>query len=118
MTKEEFIELCQCGETTAVQYKECFTTQTKIAQEMVAFANSHGGVILFGVKDKTGEMLGLTFKQLQETGLELGNTANEQVKPAIYIETEVVKVDDKRFLVCHVKEGKNKPYKKTTAKSG
>lgn len=111
MTKEEFIELCQCGETTAVQYKECFTTQTKIAQEMVAFANSHGGVILFGVKDKTGEMLGLTFKQLQDTGLELGNTANEQVKPAIYIETEVVKVDDKRFLVCHVKEGKNKPYK-------
>lgn len=111
MTKEEFIELCQCGETSAVQYKECFTTQTKIAQEMVAFANSHGGVILFGVKDKTGEMLGLTFKQLQDIGLELGNTANEQVKPAIYIETEVVKVDDNRFLVCHVKEGKNKPYK-------
>lgn len=111
MTTEEFVELCQCGETTRVQYKECFTTQTKIAQEMVAFANTHGGAILFGVKDKTGEMLGLTFKQLQDTGLELGNTANEQVKPAIYIETEVVKVEDKRFLVCHIAEGKNKPYK-------
>lgn len=37
------------------------------------------GVILFGVKDKTGEMLGLTFKQLQDTGLELGNTANVKV---------------------------------------
>ena len=111
MTKEEFIELCRCGETTKVQYKESFTTQTKIAQEMVAFANTHGGVILFGVKDKTGEMLGLTFKQLQDTGLELGNTANEQVKPAIYIETEVVKVDERRFLVCHIAEGRNKPYK-------
>lgn len=111
MTKEEFIELCHCGETTKVQYKECFTTQTKIAQEMVAFANTHGGVILFGVKDKTGDMLGLTFKQLQDTGLELGNTANEQVKPAIYIETEVMKVDENRFLVCHVAEGRNKPYK-------
>lgn len=111
MTKEEFIELCHCGETTKVQYKECFTTQTKIAQEMVAFANTHGGVILFGVKDKTGDMLGLSFKQLQDTGLELGNTANEQVKPAIYIETEVVKVDENRFLVCHIAEGRNKPYK-------
>lgn len=40
MTTEEFVELCQCGETTTVQYKECFTTQTKIAQEMVAFANT------------------------------------------------------------------------------
>lgn len=111
MTTEEFVELCQCGETTTIQYKECFTTQTKIAQEMVAFANTHGGVILFGVKDKTGEMLGLTFKQLQDTGLELGNTANEQVKPTIYIETEVVKVNGKRFLVCHIAEGRNKPYK-------
>ncbi len=111
MTKEEFIELCHCGETTKVQYKESFTTQTKIAQEMVAFANTHGGVILFGVKDKTGDMLGLSFKQLQDTGLELGNTANEQVKPAIYIETEVVKVDENRFLVCHIAEGRNKPYK-------
>lgn len=111
MTTEEFVELCQCGETTTVQYKECFTTQTKIAQEMVAFANTHGGVILFGVQDKTGIMLGLTFKQLQDTGLELGNTANEQVKPAIYIETEVVKAEGKRFLVCHIAEGRNKPYK-------
>ncbi|MBO5641914.1 MAG: putative DNA binding domain-containing protein [Prevotella sp.] len=111
MTSEEFVELCQCGETTTVQYKESFTTQTKIAQEMVAFANTHGGVILFGVRDKTGEMLGLTFKQLQNIGLDLGNTANEQVKPNVYIETEVVKVDDKRFLVCHVAEGRNKPYK-------
>ncbi len=111
MTSDEFVELCKCGETTTVQYKECFTSQTKIAQEMVAFANTHGGVILFGVQDKTGEMLGLTFKQLQDTGLELGNTANEQVKPAIYIETEVVKVDEKRFLVCQIKEGKGKPYK-------
>lgn len=111
MTTDEFIELCRCGETTKVQYKECFTTQTKIAQEMVAFANTHGGVMLFGVQDKTGKMLGLSYQQLQDTGLELGNTANEQVKPAIYIETEVVKADDKRFLVCHIAEGKNKPYK-------
>ena len=111
MTTDEFVELCQCGETTMVQYKECFTSQTKIAQDMVAFANTHGGVILFGVEDKTGKMLGLTYKQLQDTGLELGNTANEQVKPTIYIHTEVVKVDEKRFLVCHIAEGKNKPYK-------
>lgn len=111
MTTDEFVELCQCGETTTVQYKECFTTQTQIAQEMVAFANTHGGVILFGVMDRTGEMLGLTIKQLQDTGMALGNTANDQVKPAIYIETETAKVDDKYFLVCSISEGKNKPYK-------
>ncbi|MCF0195292.1 MAG: putative DNA binding domain-containing protein [Bacteroidaceae bacterium] len=111
MNKAELLELCQCGETSRVQFKQEFTTHAKIAQEIVAFANSHGGVILFGIEDKTGELIGLTYQQLQATSLELGNTANEQVKPAIYIETEVVKANDKLCLVCHVEEGRNKPYK-------
>lgn len=111
MTTEEFVELCQCGETTRVQYKEIFTTDKKMAEEFVAFANTHGGVILLGVRDKTGEMIGLTYDQLQEFSSSLGNVANEQVRPTIYIETEVVSVEGKRFLVCYIAEGKNKPYK-------
>ena len=111
MTEQKFIELCQCGETTRVQYKEIFTTDKKMAEEFVAFANTHGGVILLGVRDKTGEMIGLTFDQLQDFSSSLGNVANEQVRPTIYIETEVVPADGKHFLVCHIAEGKNKPYK-------
>ncbi len=111
MNKEEFIDICKCGETSRVQFKLEFSSQVKIAQEMVAFANSHGGEILFGVEDKTGVLRGLSYQQLQDTSLEVGNTANEQVKPAIYIKTEVVKVNEQRFLVCHIEEGRNKPYK-------
>lgn len=111
MNKEVFLELCKCGETSRVQFKREFSSQIKIAQEMVAFANSHGGDILFGVEDKTGVLMGLTYQQLQDTSLEVGNTANEQVKPAIYIETDVVKANDQHFLICHIEEGRNKPYK-------
>ncbi|MCF0190307.1 MAG: putative DNA binding domain-containing protein [Marinilabiliaceae bacterium] len=111
MNNKEFIELCNCGETSRVQFKQEFTSQVKIAQEMVAFANSHGGVILFGVEDKKGTLVGLTYHQLQQISHELGNTASEQVKPIIYIETEVVRVEEEYFLVCHIEEGRNKPYK-------
>jgi predicted HTH transcriptional regulator len=111
MDKDEFKDLCMCGETTRVQFKREFTSQKEIAKEMIAFANSHGGIILFGVGDKTGELLGLSYEQIQQISRELANTAQEQVKPTIYVETEVVKVDDKHFLVCTVIEGKNKPYK-------
>jgi len=45
---------------------------------------------LFGVKDKTGDILGLSYDEIQSTSRELGNTANEQVRPLIYIQTEVV----------------------------
>ena len=111
MTDKELKDICLCGETTRVQFKREFTTQKEIAKEMIAFANSRGGIILFGVEDKTGELVGLSYEQLQQTSRELGNTAQEQVRPTIYIETEVVKADEKHFLVCSIAEGRNKPYK-------
>ncbi len=111
MTTDYFIHLCRCGETTQVQFKEKFTSEKEIARELIAFANTKGGVILFGVADKTGEGIGLSYSEIQTISSALGNTANEQVRPTIYIETEVVCVEEKSFLVCSVAEGRNKPYK-------
>ncbi len=111
MTQEEIKDIALCGETSTVQFKQEFTGQKEIAKEMIAFANSHGGRILFGIKDKTGELVGLSYDEIQQASRELGNAANEQVKPTIYIETEVVRVDDKHVLVCSIAEGCNKPYK-------
>ena len=111
MTEDFFKDLCLCGETTKVQFKESFTSQKEIAKEMIAFANTKGGVILFGVEDKCGKLVGLSYDEIQVISRELGNAANEQVRPTIYIETEVVRVEEKHFLICSVAEGKNKPYK-------
>ena len=111
MTEEELKDICLCGETTKVQFKEAPIPQKELAKEMVAFANSKGGVILFGVADKTGDIKGLSYDEIQQASRELGNAANEQVKPAIYIGTEVVRVDGRHVLVCSIAEGRNKPYK-------
>lgn len=111
MTSEELRKLIKCGETSRVQFKQQFTTQKEIAADMIAFANGRGGTILFGVKDKTGEILGLNYDEIQSTSRELGNTANEQVRPLIYIQTEVVEIDGKMILVATIQEGKDKPYK-------
>ena len=111
MTEKELVQLCKLGETTTTQFKLEFTTQKQIAEEMVAFANTRGGVIIFGAEDKTGKMVGLTYEQVQYTSRELGNTANEQVRPVIYLETEVVMHDDMAYLLAFVKNGVYKPYK-------
>ncbi|MCA4482060.1 putative DNA binding domain-containing protein [Bacteroides xylanisolvens] len=111
MTEDTFKDLCLCGETTKVQFKETFTSQKEIAKEMIAFANSKGGVILFGVEDKSGKLVGLSYDEIQVISRELGNAANEQVRPTIYIDTEVVRMNEKHFLICSIEEGKNKPYK-------
>lgn len=111
MTTKELKETVLCGETTMVQFKQTFSGQKEVANEMIAFANTRGGVIIFGVRDKSGELIGLSYEEIQTLSRELGNAANEQVRPTIYIETDVIEVDDKRIMVCTVPQGKNKPYK-------
>lgn len=111
MTQEELKDIARCGETTTIQFKEQFTGQKEIAKEMIAFANTLGGQIFFGIKDKTGELLGLSYDEIQTISRELGNAANEHVRPTIYITTDVVRAEGKHFLVCAVAQGKNKPYK-------
>lgn len=90
MTSEDLHKKILCGETSRVQFKQQFTTQKQIAEEMVAFANSEGGEMLFGIRDKTGELLGLDYAEIQKTTRELGNTANEHVRPTIYILRRVI----------------------------
>ena len=115
MTEKELLEIAACGETSKVQFKELLDNQASIAAEMVAMSNSKGGQILFGIKDKTGEICGLDYSQIQEIGNKLASIATELVKPQIFINTETVYAningENKRVLVVSIEEGIAKPYK-------
>jgi len=111
MTADELREIIACGETSTVQFKLKFSTAKQVAEEMVAFANSKGGIMVFGVEDKTGQIIGLSYSEIQKLSNEVSTVANDQVRPVIYLQTEVVIVDGKRLLVAYVNQGSNKPYK-------
>ena len=66
MNSKELQLIIKCGETSTVQFKECFPNQDSIAAEMVAMSNARGGMILFGIKDKTGEIIGLSYQEIQQ----------------------------------------------------
>lgn len=64
MDSKELQLIIKCGETSTVQFKERFPNQDSIAAEMVAMSNARGrGMILFGIKDKTGEIIGLSYQE-------------------------------------------------------
>jgi len=111
MNTNEIKKLCRLGENSKVQFKLRLENPAKIAPELVAFANSKGGILLIGVEDKTGEIIGLSYQQAQQTSTLIGQIANEWVSPTIYLETESVEVEGKTVLAVHVAEGINKPYK-------
>ncbi len=108
---EDLAKIIKWGETSTVQFKQTLTSQKQIADEMIAFANCRGGIIIFGIEDKTGAILGLDYKNIQEISRELGNAANEHVKPTIYLQTEVMEIDGKALLLAYIDEGITKPYK-------
>ena len=111
MTSEELVNIIACGETSTVQFKREYTSIKQFAEEMVAFANSMGGMIVVGVEDKTGVILGLSYEEIQRVSHVVATVANDHVRPVIYLQTEVVVVEGKHLLIVHVSEGTNKPYK-------
>ncbi|MCR5152570.1 MAG: putative DNA binding domain-containing protein [Prevotella sp.] len=104
-------QMCRLGENSFVQYKQQVDNPSKIAAEIVAFANSKGGTILIGVEDKTGEITGLTYSQVQQAGQCVTSAANNMIHPMVYLQTDTVDVDGKAVLVVSVSEGADKPYK-------
>jgi predicted HTH transcriptional regulator len=114
MNAIELLDIISAGETSKVQFKQEMDDD-KFAAEMIAMSNSKGGIILVGVKDKTGEVIGLTYDQLQSYNNRLANIANDKIKPQIFISTEVVTISsetgENKILVVYVDEGTNKPYK-------
>ncbi len=115
MKAAELFDTIKCGETSRVQFKREFGNQDQIAAEMIAMSNTKGGIIIFGVEDKTGDIIGLDYASLRSTGNRAASVANDLIKPPVYITTEVVSIDcdatQKKVLLVSVDEGVAKPYK-------
>lgn len=106
----ELLDLIQMGESSKVQFKVRVNNANSIGAEMVAFSNTKGGLIIIGVDDKTGEINGLSFEELQATNELLSNSASNNVKAPINIYTETVKVEEQYVIVAHISEGSSKPH--------
>ena len=111
MIASELIDLIEGGESSKVQFKERLPHIDSLAQEIVAFSNTGGGMIVIGVNDKTGALNGLSFQEIQAVNQQVVNTASNNIFPPVFLETETVKVDQNNLVVVNVKEGISKPYK-------
>ena len=107
----EILDIISKGESSKVQFKENVNNQLSIAQEMIAFANTEGGIILIGVNDKTWEVKGLTKEDIQRLNNLLVNAAEQSIKPPIYITTEVINIENKLVMAVKILKGTAIPYK-------
>ena len=96
------------GENQSLEFKSAQVHPDSLAKEMVAFANSAGGLILLGVADD-GLISGLPVddKNFEEW---VTNIARQNVVPGLDVGIEIIQQDSKIVLVIDVPKGSEKPY--------
>ncbi len=109
MDAPELLKIIKRGEDSKHQFKETVKEARKLADEMVAFSNSSGGMLLLGVDDQ-GQISGLNLKEIDKINQHIANATTNNVRPAITVFTENIDVEGKTIIAVHVKEGINKPY--------
>jgi ATP-dependent DNA helicase RecG len=107
LTQSELQNILQQGENSSVEFKEYGVKPESLAKEMVAFANSQGGVILLGVTDQ-GTVTGIPAGQALEEWVM--NIARDRIIPALEIQFHQHPVENKMLAEIIVSKGKDKPY--------
>ena len=95
------------GENSAVEFNSAQVRPDGLAREMIAFANTFGGVILIGVEDN-GQVSGLgPGKNWDEW---VANVARNNIVPPINPEIRLVSFERRRICMVTVTKGPDKPY--------
>ena len=76
------------------------------ADEIAAFANTVGGVLLCGVTD-AGEVQGMSREQIVELDSVLVEVSSDAIRPAVRISTYHRELDGKRFLLVKVPQSES-----------
>ena len=95
-----------------LEFKESFNwnSKDKYAKSMVAFANNKGGYIVFGIKDKPRDLVGLQSNNFEDVD-EAKITAylNGVFAPEIIFEKFIIAVESKTIGILYTQQVKTKP---------
>src|SRR6187549_574403 len=104
---QQLRKLVAAGEGSTLEFKRKATYPEKIVREIIAFANTKGGILLLGIGDD-GTVPGLKHPEEEVYAM---NQALKKVKPALrYIETFVPIGNSRTVIQYEVLESETKPH--------
>ncbi len=94
-------------ETETVELKEIYTSDLK--KEIIAFANTNGGIIYIGVQD-SGEIIGVDNADFVMQ--QISNSLRDSIRPdvSMFTNIELLQEDKKFFIKITISQGTKKPY--------
>ena len=108
MNRRLLLELIEEGENLQCEFKRHFTTSEKIAREMIAFANTKGGYILFGVDDDR-EVAGVDSEKSESEMIK--DAAENYCEPPLKYLIDFIELYGKEVVVVSIPESDNKPHR-------
>jgi len=109
MNNTELLQIIARDEDSSHQFKADVTNELSVAQEMIAFSNTIGGLLLIGVSDD-GSISGLTRVDINRINNLISNAASQQIKPSINPLTRNYSFAEGLVMVVHIQPGLSKPY--------
>ena len=107
MTVEEIIR----GESKNVEFKEELPRNSeKYTKTVVAYANTQGGKLIFGVVDETREIVGIDETTLFQVMDSIANAISDSCEPQIIPEIEPYTIEGKTVIVVTVAPESHRPY--------
>lgn len=107
LSKEEIISIAKSGEGYNAEFKVRVPNKVKeLTEEICAFANAAGGVLLLGIDDNN-EIIGVNVDNAKQSAIQ--NSLND-INPHIPAQIYKVDVDGKDIWVIEVNSGSQKPY--------
>ena len=108
MNRKQLLKLIEEGENLNVEFKQRFSEHEKIAKEIIAFANTSGGVIIFGINDN-GKIYGVqSEKEVTEL---LKETITNYCEPVPIYKVSYLDINNSEIVVLEVTESINKPHR-------
>jgi predicted HTH transcriptional regulator len=125
-TRSELLEKIRLGEDSFLELKEVRfagekvrgPSQDDLADELAAFANSAGGVLLLGVEDKSREVVGIELARLDQVEALVRQACEDSIRPplapiierlnlpdSVGDEQPVIRVEVTRSLFVHQSPG-------------
>ena len=77
---------------------------------VIAYANCHGGRIVFGVDDETLEVVGMEPDIIFQTMDAITNAISDSCEPKIYPDVTLQTIEDKTVIVVEIHPGSMRPY--------
>lgn len=107
MTLKEIL----AGESERLEFKqERPADSKKYMKSVIAFANSHGGRLLFGIADNPPAVVGIPNEKLFHEMDAITNAISDSCTPAIVPDISVQTIEGKSIIVLEIRQGMQRPY--------